>query len=88
MAMKCFTSSIISQLSGALLFSEYLLAAFALIVVDIFPSRDIVMNNWLLNLTGKPNSFVEIDSDFMQEHLNYWIKVGFDKIKSYVANNI
>ena len=43
------------------------------------------MNNWLLNPTGKPNSFVEID--LMQEHLNYWIKVGFDKIKNYVANN-
>lgn len=31
-------------------------------------------NNWLLNPTGNPNSWVEID--LMQEHLNYWIKVS------------
>ena len=37
-------------------------------------SRDIVLNNWLLNPTGNPNSWVEID--LMQEHLNYWIKVS------------
>ncbi|KAH9165155.1 hypothetical protein EDB89DRAFT_2077212 [Lactarius sanguifluus] len=32
----------------------------------------IVLNNWLVNPTGKVNSFVELD--LMQEHLNYWIK--------------
>ncbi|KAF8075810.1 hypothetical protein FPV67DRAFT_1711092 [Lyophyllum atratum] len=36
------------------------------------PVRDIVLNNWLLNPTGKPNSFVEMD--LVQEHLNFWIK--------------
>ncbi|KAH7917112.1 hypothetical protein BV22DRAFT_983924, partial [Leucogyrophana mollusca] len=36
--------------------------------------RDIVMNNWLLNPTGRPNSFVEVD--LVQEHMNYWIKVS------------
>ena len=35
--------------------------------------RKIVLNNWLVNPTGKANSFVELD--LMQEHLNYWIKV-------------
>ncbi|TFK58861.1 hypothetical protein BDN72DRAFT_806316 [Pluteus cervinus] len=39
------------------------------------PIREIVLNNWLLNPTGKPNSFVEID--LVQEHLNYWIKVFY-----------
>ncbi|KAH9172322.1 hypothetical protein EDB89DRAFT_2114193 [Lactarius sanguifluus] len=34
--------------------------------------RMIVLNNWLVNPTGKVNSFVELD--LMQEHLNYWIK--------------
>ncbi|KAG6916062.1 hypothetical protein DXG01_008587 [Tephrocybe rancida] len=36
------------------------------------PIRDIVMNNWLLNPTGKKNAFVEMD--LVQEHLNFWIK--------------
>ncbi|KAH7907965.1 hypothetical protein BJ138DRAFT_1013701 [Hygrophoropsis aurantiaca] len=34
--------------------------------------RSIVLNNWLLNPTGRPNSFVEVD--LMQEHMNFWIK--------------
>ncbi|KAJ7022410.1 hypothetical protein C8F04DRAFT_960328 [Mycena alexandri] len=34
--------------------------------------RHIILQNWLLNPTGKPNSFVEID--LVQEHLNFWIK--------------
>ncbi|KAH9031765.1 hypothetical protein EDB85DRAFT_1865564 [Lactarius pseudohatsudake] len=38
------------------------------------PVVTIVLNNWLVNPTGKANSFVELD--LMQEHLNYWIKVG------------
>ncbi|GLB40944.1 hypothetical protein LshimejAT787_0901590 [Lyophyllum shimeji] len=36
------------------------------------PIREIILNNWLLNPTGKPNSFVEMD--LVQEHLNFWIK--------------
>ncbi|KAH9177542.1 hypothetical protein EDB89DRAFT_2064518 [Lactarius sanguifluus] len=36
------------------------------------PVVRIVLNNWLVNPTGKANSFVELD--LMQEHLNYWIK--------------
>ncbi|KAF8056881.1 hypothetical protein FPV67DRAFT_1430943 [Lyophyllum atratum] len=34
--------------------------------------RQIVLNNWLINPTGKPNSFIEVD--LMQEHMNFWIK--------------
>ncbi|KAH6894809.1 hypothetical protein BKA70DRAFT_1532521 [Coprinopsis sp. MPI-PUGE-AT-0042] len=36
---------------------------------------DIIMNNWLLNPTGKPNSFVEVD--LVQEHMNFWIKTFY-----------
>ncbi|KAJ7853799.1 hypothetical protein B0H14DRAFT_2197464, partial [Mycena olivaceomarginata] len=36
--------------------------------------RKIVLNNWLLNPTGNPFSWVEVD--LMQEHMNYWIKVS------------
>lgn len=36
--------------------------------------RDIVLNNWLVNPTGKESSWVEVD--LMQEHMNYWIKVS------------
>ncbi|KAJ7764572.1 hypothetical protein DFH07DRAFT_867253 [Mycena maculata] len=36
------------------------------------PIRDIVLNNWLVNPTGNPFSWVEVD--LMQEHMNYWIK--------------
>ncbi|KAJ7679242.1 hypothetical protein DFH06DRAFT_975213 [Mycena polygramma] len=34
--------------------------------------RHVILQNWLLNPTGRPNSFVEID--LVQEHLNFWIK--------------
>ncbi|KIM45742.1 hypothetical protein M413DRAFT_24874 [Hebeloma cylindrosporum] len=34
--------------------------------------RYVITQNWLLNPTGKPNAFVEID--LVQEHLNFWVK--------------
>ncbi|KAJ6618398.1 hypothetical protein B0H10DRAFT_1795323 [Mycena sp. CBHHK59/15] len=34
--------------------------------------RKIVLNNWLVNPTGNPFSWVEVD--LMQEHMNFWIK--------------
>ncbi|KAI0078045.1 hypothetical protein K474DRAFT_1674371 [Panus rudis PR-1116 ss-1] len=37
------------------------------------PLRDIIMQNWVVNPTGKPNAFVPVD--LMQEHFIYWIKV-------------
>ncbi|KAJ7613568.1 hypothetical protein FB45DRAFT_759167 [Roridomyces roridus] len=36
------------------------------------PMVQIVLNNWLVNTTGNPNSFLE--GDLLQEHMNYWIK--------------
>jgi len=35
-------------------------------------SRDIIIKNWIINPTGKPNSGVELD--LTQEHLNFWHK--------------
>ncbi|KAI0733259.1 hypothetical protein C8Q72DRAFT_935280 [Fomitopsis betulina] len=35
-------------------------------------NRRIVLKNWLVNPTGKANSWVEVD--LLQEHLNFWIK--------------
>ncbi|KAG8733025.1 hypothetical protein FRC10_000469 [Ceratobasidium sp. 414] len=37
--------------------------------------RDIVLNNWIINPTGKPNSHVELD--LAQEHLIFWIKNAY-----------
>ncbi|KAI0727631.1 hypothetical protein C8Q72DRAFT_953229 [Fomitopsis betulina] len=36
------------------------------------PLQRIVLKNWLVNPTGKANSWVEVD--LLQEHLNFWIK--------------
>ncbi|TFY81070.1 hypothetical protein EWM64_g2940 [Hericium alpestre] len=42
--------------------------------------RDIVLNNWLANPTGKPNSFVDVD--LVQEHLNFWIKLTIPRVNN------
>ncbi|KAG8709847.1 hypothetical protein FRC11_005160 [Ceratobasidium sp. 423] len=39
------------------------------------PLRNIILNNWLLNPTGNPNSHVELD--LIQEHLIFWIKTMY-----------
>ncbi|KAJ7067779.1 hypothetical protein C8F01DRAFT_1217523 [Mycena amicta] len=39
------------------------------------PIVKIVFNNWLLNTTGNPNSFLE--GDLLQEHMNFWIKTFY-----------
>ncbi|KAJ7755035.1 hypothetical protein DFH07DRAFT_868526 [Mycena maculata] len=36
---------------------------------------NIVLNNWLVNPTGNPFSWVEVD--LMQEHMNFWIKTVY-----------
>ncbi|KAJ6484650.1 hypothetical protein C8R45DRAFT_829628, partial [Mycena sanguinolenta] len=36
--------------------------------------RNIVLRNWLVNPTGNPFSWVEVD--LMQEHMNFWIKAS------------
>ncbi|THU79910.1 hypothetical protein K435DRAFT_696822 [Dendrothele bispora CBS 962.96] len=38
--------------------------------------KKIFLHNWLVNLTGKPNGFKEVD--LLQEHTNFWIKVIYD----------
>jgi hypothetical protein len=35
--------------------------------------RRFFLHNWLVNLTGRPNGFKEID--LLQEHQNFWAKV-------------
>ncbi|EJF61026.1 hypothetical protein DICSQDRAFT_41746, partial [Dichomitus squalens LYAD-421 SS1] len=37
------------------------------------PLRAIMINNWLVNPTGKPDAWVPVD--LLQEHMNFWIKV-------------
>ncbi|EJF62114.1 hypothetical protein DICSQDRAFT_44032, partial [Dichomitus squalens LYAD-421 SS1] len=39
------------------------------------PLRNIMINNWLVNPTGKDDAFVPVD--LLQEHLNFWIKVMY-----------
>ncbi|PPQ87507.1 hypothetical protein CVT24_010731, partial [Panaeolus cyanescens] len=53
-------------------------------ITNVWPKKvtDIVLNNWLLNPSGKPNSFVEVD--LVQEHMNYWIKYFY---KAHGANS-
>ncbi|KAF8153776.1 hypothetical protein B0H34DRAFT_753214 [Crassisporium funariophilum] len=43
-------------------------------VQHVWPKKihDIVFDNWLVNPSGMPNSWVEVD--LMQEHMNFWIK--------------
>lgn len=41
-------------------------------------NSDIILNNWLVNPTGNPNSWVPVD--LLQEHMNFWIKVIHPKI--------
>ncbi|TCD59750.1 hypothetical protein EIP91_011580, partial [Steccherinum ochraceum] len=43
--------------------------------------RDIIMNNWLVNPTGKP--FAWVPADLVQEHMNFWIKRIY---KAYGSN--
>ena len=40
-----------------------------------------MLKNWLLNPTGKEDSFVEVD--LVQEHLNFWIKAGLTNSQLY-----
>lgn len=49
-------------------------------------SRDAFLDNWLVNLTGKPNSFKEVD--LMGEHLNFWAKVCRSRILRVYMQNL
>ena len=39
--------------------------------------REALLNNWLVNPSGKPHGWHELD--LLQEHMNYWIKVFFNR---------
>ncbi len=41
-------------------------------MLDNASCSDIMVNNWLVNPTGRPNSWVPVD--LMQEHNNFWTK--------------
>ncbi|KAK7016411.1 hypothetical protein VNI00_018893 [Paramarasmius palmivorus] len=38
--------------------------------------RKFFLHNWLVNLTGKPNGFKEVD--LLQEHQNFWLKAVYN----------
>jgi hypothetical protein len=40
----------------------------------------VILNNWLVNLSGKADRWHELD--LLQEHLNFWIKVFFNSRNS------
>ena len=40
----------------------------------------IMIKNWLINPTGKPNAWVPID--LLQEHMNFWVKVWSNPLLS------
>ena len=42
--------------------------------------REAILNNWLVNPSGKPGKWHELD--LLQEHLNFWIKVFFNRHNS------
>ena len=42
--------------------------------------REVIINNWLVNLSGKAGRWHELD--LLQEHLNFWIKVFFNSWNS------
>lgn len=42
--------------------------------------REALLNNWLVNLSGKAGRWHELD--LLQEHLNFWIKVFFNSRNS------
>ncbi|KIY70312.1 hypothetical protein CYLTODRAFT_348004 [Cylindrobasidium torrendii FP15055 ss-10] len=46
--------------------------------LDLFPAtlRTFFLHNWLVNITGLPNRFKEID--LLQEHLNFWAKIIYN----------
>ncbi|KAF9790841.1 hypothetical protein BJ322DRAFT_1104486 [Thelephora terrestris] len=58
------------------------LLALAAMFIHIFndKQREAILNNWLVNLTGKAGQWYEVD--LLQEHLNFWIKVFFNSRSS------
>ncbi|KAI0040471.1 hypothetical protein FA95DRAFT_1502810 [Auriscalpium vulgare] len=54
-------------------YTTYLTEMYCKIECEFPPAtRVAVFNNWLVNLTGKPGCFLEMD--LMQEHFNFWLE--------------
>lgn len=56
--------------------NELLENAASFIHVFTKKEREALMNNWLVNRSGKPHGWHELD--LLQEHFNFWIKVFFN----------
>ncbi|KAK0467468.1 hypothetical protein IW261DRAFT_1553871 [Armillaria novae-zelandiae] len=57
-------------------------------ITHVWPKgiRDIVLQNWLVNMTGQLNAFIEVD--LMQEHMNFWIKNFYKAHGSNSLNSV
>lgn len=59
--------------SGNPRYSTYLLETYCNFKWEFTPAyRELRLNNWLVNLHGKPGRFIE--RDLMQEHNNFWLE--------------
>jgi len=54
----------------------------ATLFIHVYPKkqREALLNNWLVNPSGEPHRWHELD--LLQEHLNFWIKVFFNSRNS------
>jgi hypothetical protein len=58
------------------------LVELAALFIHVFTKeeREALLNNWLVNPSGKSHGWHELD--LLQEHLNFWIKVFFNRRNS------
>ncbi|KAF8455018.1 hypothetical protein JB92DRAFT_3161913 [Gautieria morchelliformis] len=74
--MNIFHVWMVVMMRGNNFMPKYPEAIFETLVrIDSYPDtlREIFLNNWLVNLTGKPQKWKEVD--LLQEHHNFWAKV-------------
>jgi hypothetical protein len=62
------------------------LLSLAAMFIHVFNNkqREAILNNWLVNLSGKVGQWYELD--LLQEHLIFWIKVFFNSQSSAFEN--
>ena len=67
--------------SGATNYGNELLEH-AILFIHVYPKklREALLDNWLVNPSGEPHRWHELD--LLQEHLNFWIKVFFNSWNS------
>ena len=67
--------------SGATNYGNELLEH-AVLFIHVYPKRlrEALLDNWLVNPSGEPHRWHELD--LLQEHLNFWIKVFFNSRNS------